>query len=238
MVPIGEPVEPGHRDRRLRRPRRDPGAAVKANGDKRVFRVLLRNGSFIEVTADHLVYAVPERRSVGSWLRVDQLRPGMRLHLYPHRQSADDPVGPLCHRRAAGRGRVAERRPWSVPSRLPGRRPRCSRRLQADGFVGQYAAGTTPRSPSNSRPRPRRSTGMGVHGHLHGVPPTSISTSDLRDRRHHPHRASHPALRRGPTAVRGVLGPARPVARPLGCRPGSGTRPTRQSPPNSQHLPG
>ncbi|HET8789415.1 MAG TPA: vitamin B12-dependent ribonucleotide reductase, partial [Actinomycetes bacterium] len=96
MVPIGELVErqaigtvvyDAHGETRVR--------AVKANGDKRVFRVLLRNGSFVETTGDHLVYAVPERRSAGSWLRVDQLRPGMRLHLYPQRGSADDLIGPL-----------------------------------------------------------------------------------------------------------------------------------------------
>ena len=143
MVPIGELVErraigtvvyDAHGETRVR--------AVKANGDKRVFRVLLRNGSFIEATGDHLVYAVPERRSVGSWLRVDQLRPGMRLHLYPHRGSADDLVGPS-HRRAAGRGRWRNGDPG--PHRAGHREASeaaLAGWLQADGFVGQYATGT------------------------------------------------------------------------------------------------
>ena len=76
MVPIGELVErraigtvvyDANGETRVR--------AVKANGDKRVYRVLLRNGSFVEATADHLVYAVPKRRSVGSWLRVVTRKP-------------------------------------------------------------------------------------------------------------------------------------------------------------------
>jgi ribonucleoside-diphosphate reductase alpha chain len=104
MVPIGELVEreaigtviyDAHGETRVR--------AVKYNGEKRVFRVRLRNGSFIEATGDHLVYAVPERRTQGAWLRVDQLRPGMRLHLYPHRASQDDVVGRLAAESTPGR---------------------------------------------------------------------------------------------------------------------------------------
>src|SRR5438067_2113193 len=59
--------------------------AVKHNGSKPVFRVTLRNGQWVEATADHLVKAVHERRTQSEWLRVDQLRPGMRMHLHPHR---------------------------------------------------------------------------------------------------------------------------------------------------------
>src|SRR3990167_7530753 len=36
--------------------------AVKHNGRKKVFRVILANGDFVEATADHLVRAVSERR--------------------------------------------------------------------------------------------------------------------------------------------------------------------------------
>src|SRR2546423_309016 len=75
--------------------------AVKDNGRKPVWRVRLRNGSFIEATADHLVKAVTERRTQPQWLRVDQLRPGMRLHLHPHRSKVADPI-----RVAAGAGSV------------------------------------------------------------------------------------------------------------------------------------
>ena len=144
MVPIGELVErraigmvvyDAHGETRVR--------AVKANGDKRVFRVLLRNGTFIEATADHLVYAVPKRRSVGSWLRVDQLRPGMRLHLYPHRGSADDMVAPLTtvERQAeVGGGTATLIR--AAPATREASEAALAGWLQADGFVGQYATGT------------------------------------------------------------------------------------------------
>ena len=43
--------------------------AAKANGRKRVFRVMLRNGSFVEATSDHVVKAVSERRTPARWLR-------------------------------------------------------------------------------------------------------------------------------------------------------------------------
>src|SRR6266704_884662 len=56
--------------------------AVKHNGRKPVYRVQLRNGSFVEATPDHVVKAVAERRTQPQWLRVDELKPGMRLHLH------------------------------------------------------------------------------------------------------------------------------------------------------------
>ena len=144
MVPIGELVQrraigtvvyDANGETRVR--------AVKANGDKRVFRVLLRNGSFVEATGDHLVYAVPERRTVGSWLRVDQLRPGMRLHLYPHRGSADDLVGPLAtadRQAEVGGGTATLVR--TEPATGEASEAALAGWLQADGFVGQYATGT------------------------------------------------------------------------------------------------
>ena len=45
----------------------------------------LRNGQFVEATADHVVKAVRERRTAPQWLRVDELEVGMRMHLHPHR---------------------------------------------------------------------------------------------------------------------------------------------------------
>ncbi|MFL5792424.1 MAG: vitamin B12-dependent ribonucleotide reductase, partial [Actinomycetota bacterium] len=145
MVPIGELVErramgtvvyDAHGETRVR--------AVKANGDKRVYRVLLRNGSFIEATADHLVYAVPERRTVGSWRRVDHLRPGMRLHLYPHRGSADDLVSPLTTsaERQAEVGGAAATLVRAEPVTREASEAALAGWLQADGFVGQYTTGT------------------------------------------------------------------------------------------------
>ncbi|HJU02457.1 MAG TPA: vitamin B12-dependent ribonucleotide reductase [Actinomycetes bacterium] len=144
MVPIGELVErravgtvvyDAHGETRIR--------AVKANGDKRVYRVLLRNGSFVEATADHLVYAVSERRAVGSWLRVDQLRPGMRLHLYPHRGSAEDLVSPLAAtERQAEVGGGTATLVRTEPATREASEAALAGWLQADGFVGQYATGT------------------------------------------------------------------------------------------------
>src|ERR1041384_7433631 len=39
--------------------------AVKANGEKPVFRILLKNGASVEATGDHLIWAVDERRTTG-----------------------------------------------------------------------------------------------------------------------------------------------------------------------------
>src|SRR5512132_1484276 len=145
MVPIGELVErraigtvvyDAHGETRVR--------AAKANGHTRVFRVLLRNGSFIEATGDHMVYAVLDRRTVGSWLRVDQLRPGMRLHLYPHRGSANDVVGPLAAtaEREAEVGGATTTLVRTEPATGEVSEAALAGWLQADGFVGQYATGT------------------------------------------------------------------------------------------------
>jgi len=148
MVPIGELVErravgtvvyDAHGETRVR--------AVKFNGSKRVYRVRLRNGSFIEATGDHVVFATSKRRSGGAWLRIDQLEPGMRLHLYPHRASSDDVVGRLAQKlgsrelqREVGGGvatltRTEAETREAAEAALAGW-------LQADGFVGQYQMGT------------------------------------------------------------------------------------------------
>jgi ribonucleoside-diphosphate reductase alpha chain len=148
MVPIGELVErhavgtvvyDAHGETRVR--------AVKFNGFKRVYRVRLRNGSFIEATGDHVVFATSKRRSGGAWLRIDQLQPGMRLHLYPHRASSDDVVGRLAHaldspelQREADGGvatltRTATETREAAEAALAGW-------LQADGSVGQDGTGT------------------------------------------------------------------------------------------------
>jgi ribonucleoside-diphosphate reductase alpha chain len=141
MVPIGELVE----GEQIGREVYDSSGttkiiAFKANGRKRVFQVKLRNGSFVEATADHLVKAVAERRTTPAWLRVDQLRPGMRMHLHPHRAKVMSrvlvPVGgpdsgdvlPVTVTSEEGIVRRAE-------AALAGW-------LQADGFVGQYEKGT------------------------------------------------------------------------------------------------
>jgi len=55
--------------------------AVKANGEKPIFRILLKNGACVDATPDHLVYALAERRTEGQWRRADELAPGMFLQL-------------------------------------------------------------------------------------------------------------------------------------------------------------
>ena len=114
--------------------------AVKHNGRKPVYRVMLRNGQYVEATADHVVKAARQRRTAPEWLRVDQLEVGMRMHIHPHRAKVaapalvpagagslpDDPLGDELGE--VDREAVAE-------AALAGW-------LQADGFVGKYDHGT------------------------------------------------------------------------------------------------
>ena len=139
MVPIGEIVEGEQIGRAVYD---STGAtrviAVKANGRKQVWRVRLRNGSFIEATADHLVKAVRERRTEPAWLRVDQLEPGMRLHLHPHRAKV---AGPALVPAGATTSLDLEPVPTSTDNTAVSEAALAGW-LQADGFVGQYEYGT------------------------------------------------------------------------------------------------
>ena len=93
--------------------------AVAENGVKPVFRVVLKNGSFLEATGDHLVFAAAERRTQGGWLRVDELEPGMCLRLSTATNTRDSELpAPRMVDEAALVG-------W----------------LHGDGFVGQYTSG-------------------------------------------------------------------------------------------------
>ena len=59
--------------------------AVKHNGRKPVYRITLNDGFSIEVTPDHLVCAHTARRTRQvEWRRVDELKPGMVMRVYPH----------------------------------------------------------------------------------------------------------------------------------------------------------
>ncbi|MEA2154798.1 MAG: ribonucleoside-diphosphate reductase alpha chain, partial [Solirubrobacteraceae bacterium] len=109
--------------------------ATQANGIKPVFRVRLRNGSFVEATADHVVKAVRERRTEPRWLRVDELEVGMRLHLHPHRAK-------VAERALVGAGAgFSDDAPAGVdPVNVS--EAALAGWLQADGFVGQYDQGT------------------------------------------------------------------------------------------------
>ncbi|MGH2838028.1 MAG: adenosylcobalamin-dependent ribonucleoside-diphosphate reductase, partial [Thermoleophilaceae bacterium] len=141
MVPIGELVA----DEQIGREVYDAHGttrviAVKANGRKRVYRVRLRNGQYVDATADHVVKAVSERRTRPDWLRVDELVPGMRLHLHPHRAKVAEPA--LV---AAGGGGLANDPVDDAAA--PGSAIEVAEAalagwLEADGFVGQYETGT------------------------------------------------------------------------------------------------
>jgi ribonucleoside-diphosphate reductase alpha chain len=113
--------------------------AVKANGRKPVYRVTLRNGSFVDATPDHLVKAVRERRTKPEWVRVDQLQPGMRMHLHPHRAKVAQRA--LV---AVGGGELSDEPDVAngTDTRVAIAEAALAGWLQADGFVGQYASGT------------------------------------------------------------------------------------------------
>ncbi len=196
MVPIGELVDGervGHEvydaDGMTRI------VAMKANGRKRGLRVRLRNGCFVEATADHLVKAVARaaarrRHGCGS----SQLEAGMRLHLHPHRAQGRPTSGRVAVGRAAaldggGRARPERRRVAVCRGRLAGW-------LQADGFVGQYEdtnqsltiefqAATDEEYDWVIEPPRRRAS------------PTSTGTSASADTQDVA-GAPHPTLRRGP----------------------------------------
>src|SRR5438132_11254269 len=87
MVPIGELVEGDQVGREVY----DSSGvtrilAVKYNGRKPVFRITLGNGQWIEATPDHVVKAKTETVRPGfEWLRVDELKLGMKMQYFPLR---------------------------------------------------------------------------------------------------------------------------------------------------------
>jgi ribonucleotide reductase alpha subunit len=111
--------------------------ATQANGIKPVYRVRLRNGSFVDATADHVVKAVHERRTEPRWLRVDELEVGMRMHLYPHRAK----VAERALVAAGADGQLADDAPAAVDA-VKVSEAALAGWLQADGFVGEYEHGT------------------------------------------------------------------------------------------------
>ena len=140
MVAIGELVE----DQQIGREVYDAEGvtrivAVKHNGRKPVYRVRLRNGQFVEATADHVVKAVQERRTDPQWLRVDELEVGMRMHLHAHRAK----VGERTLAFAGGFGPTPlDDAPAPRADRVAVAEAALAGWLQADGFVGQYDHGT------------------------------------------------------------------------------------------------
>ena len=137
MVPIGELVDADQVGREVY----DAGGvtrvvAVKHNGVKPVWRVRLRNGSFVEATADHVVKAVAERRTAPTWLRVDELEVGMRMHLHPHRSKVAAPA------LVPAGGGWDDETGQSTGDPVAVAEAALAGWLQADGFVGQYEHGT------------------------------------------------------------------------------------------------
>ena len=112
--------------------------AVKANGRKRVLRAKLRNGSFVEATPDHVVKAVADRRTAPVWLRMDQLEPGMRLHLHPHRAKVGEPALVAAGAGASMSDAFSETDAQDSDARIRQAEAALAGWLQADGFVGQY----------------------------------------------------------------------------------------------------
>jgi len=143
MVPIGELVDGDQVGREVYDSQGTTHiVAVKANGRKPVLRIGLRNGSFVEATGDHVVKAVRTRRAQPAWVRADQLEPGMRMHLHPHRarvaQPALAPVG--------GGGVSADSLDSDAFAPTADAQAIAEAALvgwlQADGFVRQYDEGT------------------------------------------------------------------------------------------------
>lgn len=129
--------------------------AVKNSGIKTVYKVYLRNGAFIEATGDHLIRAVYERRTQPTWIRLDQLKNGMRLHLYPHRGIEQNKTlnNKLFYYKFESVGVNGHIFQQTIPALLStsvadvslGREiseAALAGWLQADGFVGQYKKGT------------------------------------------------------------------------------------------------
>src|SRR5437868_1457013 len=96
-------------------------------------------GTFVEATPDHVVKAVAERGTQPQWLRVDELNPGMRLHLHPHRAKVRESALVL-----AGGGSSEESSDFAIDgqNRVAAAEAALAGWLQADGFVGQYEEGT------------------------------------------------------------------------------------------------
>ena len=129
--------------------------AVKNNGIKTVYKIVLRNGGFIEATGDHLIKAENGRRTKFEWMRVDKLERGMRLHLYPHKGISDNrmfgeiPFNQLIQSHITnleGSSRTLTQTIPVVMTSVSSQREIAEAALagwlQADGFVGQYQTGT------------------------------------------------------------------------------------------------
>ncbi|GHU75607.1 hypothetical protein FACS189461_2170 [Spirochaetia bacterium] len=93
--------------------------AVKENGVKPVLRIVLKNGNFLEATADHPVLAVDgDAAGEGQWVEAGKLQRGMRLFQMTGTSIDEGGASDLCISEAVLAG-------W----------------LTGDGFAGQYESG-------------------------------------------------------------------------------------------------
>jgi ribonucleotide reductase alpha subunit len=131
--------------------------ATKHNGRKSVYRVQLANGTFVEATGDHLVSVTPTSRAkTATWVRIDELKKGMRLRLRTRAAAVLAAEGRHVVEAVAaivkGAALVAagprdDTRYEDFVARLPDGDVDVSEAAlagwaQGDGFVGQYAEGT------------------------------------------------------------------------------------------------
>jgi ribonucleoside-diphosphate reductase alpha chain len=127
---------------------------VKENGFKEVYKIYLKNGLYIEATRDHLVKASNVYDRDGNkfkWLRVDELKPGMRLYVHFHNvfskriyQEENDYIDQKIYYQNANSSILTK-------SKIEIKRSNLQRLidevalagwLQSDGFVGKYSHGT------------------------------------------------------------------------------------------------
>ncbi len=204
MVPIGELVD----DDQVGREVYDSHGvtrivAVAYNGRKPVYRVKLRNGQWIEATADHVVKAVRERRTAPSWLRVDELKPGMRMHLHPHRAKVEAralvTVGGSGEWEDDAPAIDDERRVAAAEAALAGW-------LQADGFVGQYNHGTNQSLTIEFQAATDDEYRMGDREPRSGLPRRPSQRPPGRDARHLARISPRTNVRRASSRLRREVG--------------------------------
>jgi ribonucleoside-diphosphate reductase alpha chain len=128
---------------------------VKENGFKEVYKIYLKNGLYIEATGDHLVKASDVYDRDGNkfkWLRVDELKPGMRLYVhfhnvfsektYPAEKNVD--ANQIIYCQSANSSVLTKSKIEIRYSNLQKLIDEAALAgwLQGDGFVGKYSSGT------------------------------------------------------------------------------------------------
>jgi ribonucleoside-diphosphate reductase alpha chain len=128
---------------------------VKENGFKEVYKIYLKNGLYIEATGDHLVKVSDVYDRDGNkfkWLRVDELKPGMRLYVhfhnvfsektYPVEKNVD--ANQIIYCQSANSSVLTKSKIEIRYSNLQKLIDEAALAgwLQGDGFVGKYSSGT------------------------------------------------------------------------------------------------